>query len=328
MPTITFAFKNPQPGGVDVPAGDRVRCALLEPETVGGAYRSTREFTVPLIAGVGAAVLEQGIWYCQVDGVEGVSERWVTVPAGSGSIAFAALADVDPRLYLPAEVRPSLLALIEQAVAGVGGGASLVVTPDPDHPWAVILSAPAAPAVTLQPVPVVVAPGGVATFTAAASGVPAPAVRWQTGSGDTWADIPGATSTSYTVPSPQVADTGKQYRAVFTSTAGQAVTVTATLTVSTGSVPPTITLQPQDYNGVAGDSVTLTADASGTPTPTIQWQRQTIVGDPNSWVNIAGATGKTLTFTAAGGDWRRAIFTNASGTATTRIAHVYGYIDG
>lgn len=220
----------------------------------------------------------------------------------------------------------ALSATIEQAVAGVGGGASLVVTPDPDHSWAVILSAPVAPVVTLQPVPVIVAPGGVATFTAAASGVPAPSVRWQTGSGDTWTDIPGATSTSYTVPSPQVADTGKQYRAVFTSTAGQAVTVAATLTVSTASAPPTITVQPQDYNGNAGDSVTLTADASGTPAPTVQWQRLTIVNDPTSWVDIPGATSKTLTFNAGGDDWRRAIFTNASGTATTRIAHVYGYI--
>ncbi|HMJ04489.1 MAG TPA: HtaA domain-containing protein, partial [Conexibacter sp.] len=74
-------------------------------------------------------------------------------------------------------------------------------------------------------------------FSAAASGTPAPSVRWQqrppgaTG----WTDVPGATATTLQVEA-AAALAGTRYRAVFESAAGRLATAAATLAVSV--VPP------------------------------------------------------------------------------------------
>ncbi|WSA81804.1 immunoglobulin domain-containing protein [Streptomyces sp. NBC_01799] len=90
------------------------------------------------------------------------------------------------------------------------------------------------PVITGQPKDQTVNPGQDATFTAAASGKPAPTVQWQRRSGDNaaWVDIPGATTSPYTLTKATQADDGSQFRAVFTNTAGTATTQTATLTVT------------------------------------------------------------------------------------------------
>ena len=93
-----------------------------------------------------------------------------------------------------------------------------------------------APAVTTQPTAKVVAAGTPVTFTTAASGSPAPSVKWQVlPLAGIWTDIAGATSASYTF-TPTGTDDGKQYRAVFTNVVGSATTTAAALTVvSVGS---------------------------------------------------------------------------------------------
>jgi hypothetical protein len=75
------------------------------------------------------------------------------------------------------------------------------------------------------------------TFTAAASGTPTPKVQWQVlvKGGSTWTNITGATSASYTFTA-TAAQTGYQYRAVFTNSLGSLTTAAATLTV-TAAVP-------------------------------------------------------------------------------------------
>jgi len=62
-------------------------------------------------------------------------------------------------------------------------------------------------------------------------------VRWQvsTNSGTSWADIPGATSTTYSF-SAVFGDSGKQYRAVFSNAGGTATSSAATLTLNRGPV--------------------------------------------------------------------------------------------
>jgi hypothetical protein len=63
----------------------------------------------------------------------------------------------------------------------------------------------------------------------------------------------------------------------------------------------------------------MTAAASGSPTPTVQWQENT-----GSWSNISGQTSTTLSLGVVGapdnGRVFRAVFTNSSGTATTTSA--------
>lgn len=96
-----------------------------------------------------------------------------------------------------------------------------------------------APSVTTQPEHVRVTEGEDATFAAEASGTPNPTVQWQVRrTGADWADVPGATSTTLTVPAPTRAQNGEQYRAVFTNAAGTTTSVTAVLSVEAGAQPP------------------------------------------------------------------------------------------
>lgn len=87
-------------------------------------------------------------------------------------------------------------------------------------------AAGAPPAVTVQPSDQSVAPNTPVSFTAVASGSPAPSVQWQVSAngGASWAD----TSPSFAA---SAADSGNEYRAVFTNAAGSVTTDVVTLTV-------------------------------------------------------------------------------------------------
>jgi hypothetical protein len=95
----------------------------------------------------------------------------------------------------------------------------------------------------------------------------------------------------------------------------------STLTVSPVSSAPKVITQPISQTAIAGNSVTFTAAASGSPAPTVQWQVSTNHG--KTWTNLAGATGTTLTFTTStkqSSYQYRAVFTNVAGTAITQVA--------
>jgi hypothetical protein len=89
------------------------------------------------------------------------------------------------------------------------------------------------PAIVTHPTNQTVAAGSTATFTASATGSPAPVVQWQvsTNAGVSFSDVAGATSTTYSF-AVTTADNGKRFRAVFTNSGGSATTNAATLTVS------------------------------------------------------------------------------------------------
>jgi len=175
---------------------------------------------------------------------------------------------------------------------------------------------PVAPVVTSQPAGTTVPAGATYSFTAAASGSPAPTVQWlrSDDNGVTWTPVPGATSTTYTATA-AAGDQGAQFEAVFTNTAGTATTSPATLTVTSA---PAVTTQPVSTTVPVGATYAFTAAASGSPAPTVQWQRS----DDNglTWVPLAGATATTYSATAAAADQGaqfEAVFTNTTGTATT-----------
>jgi len=180
-------------------------------------------------------------------------------------------------------------------------------------------SAPIAPAITQQPGNQTVNAGSSATFTAAASGTPAPTVQWQVSTnGGAFANVAGATSTTLTLTGTTASQNGNKYQAVFTNSAGSATTTAATLTVN---VAPAITQQPANQAVNAGSTATFTAAASGTPAPTVQWQVSTNGG---AFANVAGATSTTLMLTgttvAQSGNQYQAVFTNSAGNATTAAA--------
>src|ERR1700735_3212679 len=179
-----------------------------------------------------------------------------------------------------------------------------------------------APAITTNPANVTVAAGATATFTAAASGTPTPTVQWQVSSnGGAFANVSGATSTTLSLTGTTVAMSGNKYQAVFTNTAGTATTSAATLTVTGGNTAPAITTKPANVTVAAGATATFTAAASGTPTPTVQWQ---VSSNGGAFANVSGATSTTLSITgttaAMNGNKYQAVFTNAAGTATTSAA--------
>jgi alpha-tubulin suppressor-like RCC1 family protein len=91
------------------------------------------------------------------------------------------------------------------------------------------------PLPTGQPASLTVEVGQSASFEASASGFPVPSVQWERSSngGASFSPLAGATSDLLTIAEAQLAESGDQYRAVFTNVAGKATSQAATLTVAT-----------------------------------------------------------------------------------------------
>ncbi len=196
----------------------------------------------------------------------------------------------------------------------------------PAAPSSTTTSAPPAtsePMVTADPVSETVAPGAGASFTASASGSPAPTVQWLVSSdgGTTWSPDTDPSATSATLSfTASASETGNEYEAVFTNSAGSATTTAATLTVS--GAAPQVTTQPSDVTVPSDTTATFTAAASGNPAPTVQWQ---VSIDGGSWTDVSRADSDTYSFTASSGEngyQYRAVFTNSLSTADTEPATV------
>jgi hypothetical protein len=97
-----------------------------------------------------------------------------------------------------------------------------------------------APSVTTQPTSQTVNVGATVTFTAAATGTPAPTVQWEVSSnqGSTFIAVDGGSAPTLTFTA-TTAQSGNQYRAAFTNATSTVLTAVATLTViPTGDVIP------------------------------------------------------------------------------------------
>lgn len=93
-------------------------------------------------------------------------------------------------------------------------------------------------------------------------------------------------------------------------------------------VVPTFSLQPQDYYGFVGDTVTLTATADSDPAPAYQWEYSTDGTGFSTVVDggkISGAATSTLTISPAGyadNGYYRVVATNGNGSGTSTEALV------
>jgi hypothetical protein len=193
--------------------------------------------------------------------------------------------------------------------------------------YAIVSATPTAPQVTSQPQPQTVLVGRSASFTAAASGYPAPSVQWQvsTDGGATFTPVSGGTSNILTVPTTTLGQNGDEYDAVFSNgTAPDATTDPALLTVN-ADVAPIVALQPNDQISAPGDFVSFTSTAVGDPDPGVVWQDSRDGG--STWANIVGngtSTSDTLSGQVYGtfeNGWEvRAVFTNGGGSATSNSA--------
>ena len=90
------------------------------------------------------------------------------------------------------------------------------------------------PAIATQPAHQSVITGETATFTVTASGTAPFTYQWKKNG----ANIPSATSDSYTTPATSIADSGLAYSVVVTNSAGMATSKEATLTVTATAVAP------------------------------------------------------------------------------------------
>ena len=173
-----------------------------------------------------------------------------------------------------------------------------------------VSAATSAPAFTTQPASQTVAPGASVTFSSVASGSPSPTFQWQKGG----VNIGGATSGSFMIPSVAAGDAGN-YSVIATNSAGSVTSNIAALTVSAATSAPAFTTQPASQTVAPGASVTFSSVASGSPSPTFQWQK--------GGVNIGGATsGSFMIPSVAAGDAGNysVVATNSAGSATSNIA--------
>ena len=105
--------------------------------------------------------------------------------------------------------------------------------------YRVTYTAAQGPTIGTHPASKSVSVGQPATFTVSASGTPPLSYLWQRNG----VDIPGSTSSSYTVSSAQLSDNGARFRARVSNASGSVFSNEATLTVTTNQSPTaTITL--------------------------------------------------------------------------------------
>jgi hypothetical protein len=163
------------------------------------------------------------------------------------------------------------------------------------------------PVITTQPLGELVAAGLNVTFSIVASGSAPLSYQWLLAG----KAIAGATDSSYTKLSVQVADAGS-YSVQVANPVGRALSSAAVLTVLG---PPAITTQPLSQAVAAGSNVTFGVVASGTAPFTYQW----IVGG----TPIPGATDSTYTRlntqTADAGNYRVQV-ANGAGSTLSSVA--------
>ncbi|MCK6691630.1 MAG: FG-GAP-like repeat-containing protein, partial [Thermoanaerobaculia bacterium] len=148
--------------------------------------------------------------------------------------------------------------------------------------------------ITTQPQAQMVCDGQDANFSVTATGGVAGALayQWQENDGNGWANMPGETGATLTVPAVAGAMNGFQYRVLVSTGACSAVTSSAALLTVEG--PVTVSQHPANQTACAGASVTFTFAASASSgTLAYQWYRSTDGG--GSYQPLAGETATTLT---------------------------------
>jgi streptogramin lyase len=257
-----------------------------------------------------------------------LSYRWQI--SGDGGASWADLVAPDAPSYQLAMTMTTQSGAQFRVVVGNSAGSvtsnAAMLTVDPT---------PVAPAFTTQPVAQTIVAGASVVFSATANGTPTPQIQWRA-NGTNLVDgsavsttcgslVTGAGSPSLLLFPVVLGCDGLVFDAVATNgVAPPAQSTPALLTVIAAPAPPIITAQPMDVtvSGAGPWDVSFFVGGNGAPTPTAQWQTSTDGGV--TWTNIVGATSSsyatTIASAASSGRKFRAIFTNASGSATSNAA--------
>jgi hypothetical protein len=169
-------------------------------------------------------------------------------------------------------------------------------------------SATNAPVITTQPQSQGIATGNGVTFSVIATGTSPLSYQWLFNG----TNIYGATTNPFTIGSAQLTNAGI-YSVTVTNIAGGVTSSNAVLTVT--NAPPSISIQPQNQNVLAGQTATFSVTAGGTMPLNYQW----LLGG----TNISGAT--TNPFVLANVQSTNAgnysvVITNVAGSVTSSVA--------
>lgn len=164
-----------------------------------------------------------------------------------------------------------------------------------------------APSFTTQPASQTAAAGASVTFSAWASGSPAPTYQWRKNG----VALSGATNATLTLSGISTND-GGDFTVVATNSAGSATSNVATLTVSssTPTGAPTITTQPVSQSVYPGGTAIFSVGVTGSPAPTVQWYR--------NGITFPSFSGTTLTLYG--------VTANDIGTYTAVVSNSYGTV--
>ncbi len=170
------------------------------------------------------------------------------------------------------------------------------------------------PTIAANPSNASVISGQTATFSVTATGTGTLSYQWYKNSA---LITSGATAATYTTPATVPTDNGSAFYCVVTNTcspgSASSTSTSATLTVN---VPPSITTQPANQSATAGLTATFTVGATGSPTLTYQWYKNS--------ASILGATLSSYTTPATSTSDNGAQFycvaTNPYGSATSTNA--------
>jgi internalin A len=161
--------------------------------------------------------------------------------------------------------------------------------------------------ISVQPQGESVVAGSNALLTVTATGFGLLNYQWQFNG----VSVVAATNTSLALTNVQTANAGS-YTVVVTNTLGSVTSAIAVLTVL---MPASIMSQPQSRTNFMGSDASFSVTASGTPTPTCQWQFDGAI--------IPGATGTNLLRSAvqfADAGAYRVVVTNVAGSVTSAVA--------
>jgi hypothetical protein len=147
------------------------------------------------------------------------------------------------------------------------------------------------PSFATQPASQTVTAGQPATFSVTPTGTAPFTYRWQKNS----ADISGANSSTYTTPATVSGDNGATFRVIVSNSAGSATSASATLTVNSAPVGPSISAQPANQTVTVGLTATFSVVAAGTAPLTYQWQKN------NADISGANSAKYTTPPTVSGG---------------------------
>jgi hypothetical protein len=272
------------------PAGVASVAALL---TVNAAAPVFSTSPVPRTVNTGQPVT----FMCSVTGIPAPTLQWRVADASLATPVFADIPGATSTSYTLATTTPADTNHLYAVVAR-----NSVVPAGVSSATALLTVSSAAPTFSLAPASQTVALGQSVTFTCAATGIPAPTLQWCVAdaalSTPIFVDIPGATSSSYTLATATVSDTNRLYVCVAHNSIAPAGVLSAAALLTVTLAAPTFSLAPTSQTIVVGQPVTFTCVATGIPAPTLQWRVADASLAAPIFVDIPGATAASYTLAA------------------------------